>query len=87
MEDGHGKRCVDPTKGQLLIPQPLRAALGIEPGDTLFVESEGNRVLRYAKASNPFDMLAEQALTEHSEHRTKDLRTFANEHAIALDDE
>jgi AbrB family looped-hinge helix DNA binding protein len=47
------------TKGPLVIPQPLRKALGIEPGDTLFVETEGDRVLRYAKAENPFEVLAE----------------------------
>jgi len=52
---------VDP-KGRLSIPAELRKRLGIKPGDTLFVETEGNgRVLRFAKARNPFNGLARQA--------------------------
>jgi len=75
------------TKGRLVIPQPLRLALGIEPGDTLFVETEGDRVLRYAKAENPFDVLGDLALAEYHAGRTTNLRDFAAEHDIALDGE
>jgi AbrB family looped-hinge helix DNA binding protein len=73
------------SKGRLTIPQPLRAALGIEPGDTLFVETEGGNVLRYAKADNPFDVLADRALAERRAGRTKGLREFAAEHDSELD--
>lgn len=73
------------TKGRLVIPRPLRLALGIKPGDTLFVETEGDRVLRYAKAENPFDVLARQAVAERQAGRTKGLRAFAAEHDISLD--
>ena len=74
------------SKGRLLIPQDMRSALDIHPGDTLFVEREG-KVLRYAKAENPFDLLAEHALREHEAGRTKSLRDFAAENNLALDDE
>jgi AbrB family looped-hinge helix DNA binding protein len=78
---------VDP-KGRLSIPQNLRKALGIEPGDTLFVESdEDQKVLRYAKAENPFDILARHALEEQRAGRTRTLREFAAENNIALDDD
>jgi hypothetical protein len=40
-----------------------------------------------AKAENPFDILAEHALAEYRAGRTKGLRDFATENAIALDGE
>lgn len=71
---------VDP-KGRLSIPAELRKLLGIEPGDTLFVETEDNgQVLRFAKAENPFDGLARYAEQEYRAGRTRSLREFAHEH-------
>ena len=76
---------VDP-KGRLTIPRRFREALSIEPGDTLFVEiDEERKVLRYAKAENPFDALARHALDEHRAGRTRGLRAFAAENDAALD--
>ena len=75
------------TKGRLVIPLALRKRLGIEPGDTLFVETEGDRVLRYAKSDNPFDLLAEHAIAERAAGRTKSLRAFAAENDVDLDSE
>jgi AbrB family looped-hinge helix DNA binding protein len=74
------------AKGRFLIPQDLRTQLGIQPGDIFFLEvKEG--VMRLAKAENPFDILAEHAIAEYRAGRTKSLRDFAIENAIALDDE
>ena len=74
------------SKGRLTIPQELRQALGIEPGDTLFVETENNgTVLRYAKAENPFDALARHAEQEYHAGRTRTLRDFARDNDIDLD--
>jgi AbrB family looped-hinge helix DNA binding protein len=74
------------AKGRLTIPQDLRTGLGIEPGDTFFVEADAEqRVLRFAKAENPFDVLIEHALTEREAGRTRSLREFAAENDIALD--
>ncbi len=76
---------VDP-KGRLLIPRSLRERLGIRPGDTLFVESDRDQtVLRFAKATNPFEVLAEHALDERRAGRTRGLRAFAAEHDLPLD--
>lgn len=70
---------VDP-KGRLSIPAELRTLLGIEPGDTLFVETEENgQVLRFAKAENPFDALARHAELEYRAGRTRNLREIADE--------
>lgn len=74
------------AKGRLSIPRDLRAALGIQPGDTLFVKRDGE-MLRYAKAENPFDLLAEHAIAEYRAGRTRSLREFAADNNIALDAE
>lgn len=76
------------AKGRLTIPRNIREGLGIEPGDTLFLEVDEERgVLHFAKAENPFDLLAEHAIAEYRAGRTKSLRDFAAENAISLDDE
>lgn len=75
-------------KGRLTIPQVFRKELGIEPGDTMFVECEPNGVvLRYVKAENPFDGLARYAEQEYRAGRTKSLREFVSENHITLVDE
>ena len=76
------------AKGRLLVPGALRDRLGIQPGDTLFVECDNDQsVLRFAKATNPFDILAEHAVNEWRLGRTRSLRTFAAENDIRLDGE
>jgi AbrB family looped-hinge helix DNA binding protein len=76
------------TKGRFTIPRHVRDRLGIEPGDVFFLEVDSARgVLRFTKAENPFDILAEHARAEYRAGRTKSLRDFACENAIALDDE
>jgi AbrB family looped-hinge helix DNA binding protein len=76
------------AKGRLSIPIELRDELGIEPGDILFVEREDGRdVLRYAKATNPFDLLAEAAEVEYRAGKTKNIRVIAEEMGIQLDNE
>ena len=74
------------AKGRLSLPRRLREELGIEPGDTLFVEGgEGQATLRLAKAENPFDVLVEHGLQEYRAGRTTSLRDFARENDIDLD--
>lgn len=76
------------SKSRLTIPRALREALGIEPGDVMFVEQEADGiVLRYAKAENPFDGLARHAEQEYRAGRTRSLRDYARERNIKLDDE
>ena len=74
------------AKGRLSIPRPLRDALDIHPGDTLFVDRDG-MLLRYAKAENPFDLLADQAVTDWRSGRTVSLRDLAAAEDVALDGE
>lgn len=76
------------AKGRVSIPQRIREDLEINPGDTLFVDyDEEQKVLRYAKAENPFDILLTYAEEEERAGHTRSLRAFAAENNIALDDD
>jgi AbrB family looped-hinge helix DNA binding protein len=73
------------AKGRLSIPADIRGALGINPGDVLFLESDlEHAVLHLAKAVNPFDGLAEHAVQEYRAGRTQNLRAYAAERGIDL---
>lgn len=61
--------------------------MGIESGDIFFVQVEGTGILRYARAENPFDILAEHAIAERRAGRTRNLRDIAAEDGIDLDSE
>jgi AbrB family looped-hinge helix DNA binding protein len=74
------------AKGRLTIPLPVRKELGIEPGDVFFLEVEDG-VLRLAKAENPFDLLAQDAIAQYRAGKTKSLEQFARENGFLLDDE
>jgi AbrB family looped-hinge helix DNA binding protein len=73
-------------KGRLTIPGKLRKELDVKPGDTFFLQREGE-VLRYAKATNPFDMLAEQAAQQYAAGETSSIDDLAREHGVDLDAE
>ena len=76
------------AKGRLSIPQRLRAGIGIEPGDTFFVEwDETRKLLQFARVENPFDVLAEHALNEWRSGRTRTLQAFAAANDISLNDD
>ncbi|MEA2516129.1 MAG: hypothetical protein QOJ59_5618 [Thermomicrobiales bacterium] len=75
-------------RGRIAVPSALREQLNLKPGDALFVQVEENGiVLRLAKAMNPFDSFAALAEREYREGRTKNLRAFAAEEGISLDDD
>jgi AbrB family looped-hinge helix DNA binding protein len=68
------------SKGRVTIPAALRKELGIHEGDTVFVETRDG-MIRVAKAENPFDALAEEALAEHRAGLTRPLRPRAKSRA------
>jgi AbrB family looped-hinge helix DNA binding protein len=68
------------SKGRLTLPRDIRDELELEPGDSVFYSREGN-VLKIAKARNPFDVLGDEAVSEHHAGRTRPLREYARERA------
>ncbi len=75
-------------RGRIAVPSELRNQLNFKPGDALFVQVEDNGfVLRLAKAVNPFDSFAALGEREYRVGRTKNLRVFAAEEGISLDDD
>ena len=73
-------------KGRVTLPRSMRKALGIKAGDTLFFkyDPQSNR-LQIAPAMSPFDTLAEEAVKEYKEGRTRTIEEYAKEKDIRLD--
>lgn len=71
-------------KGRITVPASDREALGIRPGDIVFIERRGNQLIAI-RADNPFDLLAEDAIEEYHHGDTRNLRAIAHERGIALD--
>jgi len=65
-------------KGRITLPKSIRKALGIKAGDTLFFkyDPQSNR-LQIAPAVSPFDALAEEAVKEYKEGRTRTVEEYA----------
>lgn len=74
------------AKGRLSIPLDVRNRAGVNPGDVYFVAFEDSEI-RLAKAINPFDALADQAISEYKAGQTMNLRDFAEAEGLDLDAE
>jgi len=73
------------NKGRVTLPKNIREALGLETGDTVFLKYEPEKKqVRLARALSPFDVLAEHAIKEHREGRTRRIEEFAREQNIHL---
>lgn len=75
------------SKGRVTLPKSMRQTLGVDIGDTVFLkyDPKDNQV-RLAPAVSPFDILAEHAVREYREGRTKTIEECAREHGIRLND-
>jgi len=72
------------TKGRLTLPKAVREAAGVKTGDTYYLHPEGS-VLHYSRAENPFDLLAEHALKEYREGKTRTIEEIAAEWGVDLE--
>lgn len=70
-------------KGRISIPGAIRDELGLESGDVFFLDIE-DRILRVAKANNPFDALIEDSIEELESGKTRSLRDIAAEEGVEL---
>ena len=75
------------SKGRVVLPRRIREALGVQPGDTFYLEQDPDGVLRLAKGANPFEALARHAIEEYRAGRTWGLRELAQEEGLNLDDD
>ena len=60
------------NNGRVTLPRSIREAWGLKTGDTVFFryDSKNGRV-QIAPAVSPFDILAEHAIEEYNQERTK----------------
>ena len=75
------------NKGRVTLPKNIRAALGVDSGDIVFLkyEPKDNQV-HLAPAVSPFDILAEHAVKEYQGGRTRTVEEFAWEHNVNLNE-
>jgi len=71
------------SKGRILLPLALRRALGVDAGDVLYLARDG-QILSLAKAENPFDRLAAEAVAEYYTGNTVGLKDALR---LLVDDE
>jgi AbrB family looped-hinge helix DNA binding protein len=69
-------------KGRISLPRQMREELGLEPGDALFIERDGDTV-RLAKALNPFAPAVREAMATYHAGRKIALKKLAAKHGIA----
>jgi antitoxin PrlF len=73
------------SKGRISLPRSLRERRGYEEG-TVFFWQEDEMGIRLMPAINPFDLLAEEAVSQYRAGETRNLRDYAREHDIDLDE-
>lgn len=74
------------AKGRLSIPAEIRGQIDMNPGDVYFLDVKDS-ILRLAKAENPFDVLARQAIEEYKAGETMSIRDFAKGEGLDWHDE
>ncbi len=71
------------NKGRLCLPLELRESLCINSGDIFFIKMEKNNILKLAKAENPFELLAQQAIEESRKGNTITLEDYEKNRRVA----
>ncbi len=69
------------SKGRLSLPRKLREELGLDAGDVVFVEREGD-TLRLAKALNPLEAAVAEGVAGYHAGRKVALRRLAKKHRV-----
>ncbi|MBE3584343.1 MAG: AbrB/MazE/SpoVT family DNA-binding domain-containing protein [Limnochordaceae bacterium] len=62
--------CRIDERGRVVLPVDIRKQLGLEPGDTVFVQKQGDQLI-LAKSPNSFDALGKHAQSERWEGRAR----------------
>lgn len=76
------------SKGRVSIPSSVRDRVQMRIGDVYVIQAEEEGgVIRLAKAINPFDIAATEAIEEYEAGGTMSLRDFAESEGVDLDAE
>jgi len=75
------------AKGRVTLPKAIRDELNVEDGTPFFVKFiRGKGVVILAPAINLFGILAEQAMEEYEAGKTTNIKEYAKNHGINLDE-
>ena len=74
------------SRGRITIPKEARKAADIESGDVLFMSLSPGRVELTRAIEDPLVELAAYADSEYKKGNTQNLRDFAKEEGIKLDE-
>ena len=74
------------NKGRITIPKEVRETSGIEKGEVLFIDAELGQVKLTRAVEDPVVKLKEYTEQEYQEGKTRDLRDYAQEKGIDLDE-
>lgn len=75
-------------KGRISLPVEVRLALGASTGDTVFLkyEPKGHLVRMVRAVEDPVAVLWEQAEEEFKSGGTRNLRDYASEHGVPIEE-
>jgi len=74
------------NKGRITIPKEVRETSGIEKGEVLFIDAELGQVKLTRAVEDPVVKLKEYTKQEYQAGKTRDLRDYAQEKGIDLDE-
>jgi AbrB family looped-hinge helix DNA binding protein len=72
------------SEGRVTVPPEVQAEAGLAPGDELLLVVR-NGTVELIPSGRAIDILAEEALVDYREGRTKSLREFAAEVGVTFD--
>ena len=74
-------------KGRITLPKKVREETGIYKGEVLFIESDIGQVKLTRAVEDPIAKLKDYTEKEFESGKTKNLRQYAKEKGIVLDEE
>ena len=74
------------SKGRITLPKEIRENADIEEGDVFFVDAIHGQIKLTEAVKDPVVVLREYAREEYEKGRTRNLRDYAEEKGIELDE-
>lgn len=74
------------SKGRITLPKEIRENAEIEEGDVYFVDIKHGQIKLTKAVKDPLVVLREHARSEYENGKTRNLREYADEKGIELDE-